>query len=85
LAYWISRICDEFPCYGPREAEQAWETAPVGWFEEIIEARHYARMKSLFDHVDSDEAAKRLPDTPLMTLVKEITADLIAAETSDRK
>jgi len=69
-ALWISRICQEFPCYGPEEAERAWRRAPVGWLEEIIEARHYAEAKALYERTARPEDLPK--DDPMITLVEEI-------------
>lgn len=84
-AYWISRICDEFPCYGPEEAEEAWLRAPCGWFEEIIEARHYARAKADYESRVKSKHTKGLHDEPIMRRVKEIRFAIKAEEIEAQK
>jgi hypothetical protein len=69
-------VCDVFHCL-PSEAEAELARAPVGWIEEVIEAGNYADMKALYDGATTDEAVKRLPDTPLMELVKAIDEELV--------
>lgn len=64
-------MCEEFPAYGPVEAYRAWLNAPVGLFEEIIEARGFARTRELVDSAKND---KDLPRTRWVALVKEVMA-----------
>ncbi len=73
FAFWLGRLCEEFPCYGPEEAYRAWLRAPAGLLESIVEARVYAREKA---HYESLTDKKKAPDTPTMRLVKEITGEL---------
>lgn len=54
------------------------ERLPAGLLEEILEARHYARAKALFDAADSAEAQRRLPDSDLMMMAKLITFEVAA-------
>jgi hypothetical protein len=61
----------------PSEAEAEMARQPVGWIEEVIEAGSYADLKALYDNATTDEAVKRLPDTPLMELVKAIDEELV--------
>jgi hypothetical protein len=67
-AYYLSRICEEFGCL-PSEAERELRRQPVGWLEEIIEAKHYARAKAVYDRT-SNKADVTLGD-PMMHLVEE--------------
>ena len=66
--YYLSRICEEFGCL-PSEAERELRRQPVGWLEEIIEARHYAKAKSVYDKAENKSAVTK--DDPLMRLVEE--------------
>jgi len=64
----------------PSAALKELDDAPVGWINEVIEARQYARAKAMFDAADTPDAVKRLPQTELMALVKKITFDLLRRE-----
>lgn len=72
---WLSRVCEEFHCL-PSEAWREQQRLPVGLLEEIIEARAYASLKMMFDSATTAEAHSALPDTPLMVLVMQITAEV---------
>jgi hypothetical protein len=75
-AFWIERMCEAFHCL-PSEAEREARIQPVGWLEEILEARHYAECYHLWT------TAKRkadVPDSPMMQVVKEIEFALVAEE-----
>lgn len=76
LAYWLGRLCEEFPALTPTRAYREWMTVPVGWFEEIIEARAYARAKQQYDTAKSKSD---LPDTPMVQLVAAIEFTLAQA------
>jgi hypothetical protein len=68
FAYWVSRVCEEFQCL-PSAAEQEMRRQPVGWIEEVIEARHYAKAKAIYDHApDKTDVVKH---DPLLQLVEE--------------
>lgn len=41
----------------------------MGWVEEVIEARHYAKAKAIYDRTDDRTALVK--DDPLMRLVEE--------------
>lgn len=51
LAYLISRICEEFCCL-PSAAMAELRSQPVGWIEEVMEARLYAKAKQRYDLAD---------------------------------
>lgn len=80
MEFFLGRLCEEFHCL-PSEAFREWLQAPVGFLEEIIESRAYARAKDLYDHARS---AKDLPQSPLIDLVKEIEFALVQAEFNER-
>lgn len=77
MSYFIGRLCEEFPAYGPEEAYQAWLRLPAGFMEEIIEGRRYAEAKWTLDHAKSKA---ELPNSPMMRLAKQITLDLAREE-----
>ncbi|HXG56672.1 MAG TPA: hypothetical protein VNJ03_14945 [Vicinamibacterales bacterium] len=79
FAFWIGRLCEEFTCV-PSVAYREWLHAPAGLLEDVIEARAYARAKEMTDAADTSEARKRLPQTPLFQLVKEIEFALVRGE-----
>lgn len=68
FAYWISRVCEEFQCL-PSEAERELRRQPVGWIEEVIEARHYAKAKEVYDRAPNK--ADVVKNDPLLRLVEE--------------
>jgi hypothetical protein len=68
-------LCEEFACL-PSEAYREWLRQPVGFLEDVIEARAYRQAKAMTDAADTPDAAKRLPQTPLFKLVQEIDRDL---------
>lgn len=68
FAYWVSRVCEEFQCL-PSEAERELRRQPVGWIEEVVEARHYAKAKDVYDRA-ADKSAVVKGDA-LMRLVEE--------------
>jgi hypothetical protein len=49
----------------------------------VLEAKAYRQAKGMVDAADTTEARKRLPKSPLFTLVDEIEGDL-AQEEIDR-
>ena len=81
MAFWISRVCEEFGCL-PSAAEAELNRQPVGWLEEIIEARRYAETKRAFDGAKDK---RDVPLTlPLYAVVKAITFDLAEEELEKR-
>ena len=72
-AFWIARVCDEFHCL-PSDAEREARRQPVGWLDEIIEARHYAECHHIWTRARSKQD---VPDSPLMACVKEIEFELV--------
>ena len=66
--YLIGRLCEEFGCL-PSEAERELRRQPVGWLEEIVEARHYAKAKAIYDKADDKSVVTK--GDPLMRLVEE--------------
>jgi hypothetical protein len=75
-ALWIARLTEAFQCL-PSEAIREWRAAPVGYLEEVLEARAYEQAKAMTDAADSPEARKRLPKTELFQMVTEIEFDLV--------
>lgn len=71
FAVTIGRLCEEFG-YKPEEAIAAWRQAPVGFLEQVIEARAYMRTKAACDAYDEDPKALKRPNGPLAELVRAI-------------
>jgi len=53
----------------PSEAEAEMRRQPVGWVEEVIEARHYAHAKARYDAAEDKSVATK--GDALMRLVEE--------------
>lgn len=79
----MNRICEAFNCR-PSQAYQEWLRLPVGLLEEVLEARAYEQAKSMTDAADTSEARKRLPQTPLFEMVKDIEFALADEEMQAR-
>jgi hypothetical protein len=58
---------------------------PAGWLDEVLEAKAYRTAKSIVDAADTKEAKDRIPHTPLFSLVKEITQDVVLEEMERRR
>jgi len=82
---WLNRICEEYHCR-PSEAWQEWVEAPVGWLEELIEARAYMAAKATYDRLsDYDAQARaRVMSQPIMQLVKDVDLGIAQAELERR-
>ena len=66
----LGRICEEFPLLAsPAAAWEAWQEAPAGLIEEIIEARGYAATKAAMDRAPD---RKSQPTGRTADLVHEI-------------
>lgn len=57
----------------PSEAARELRRQPVGWVEEVIEARHYARAKQVYDKAEDKRAVVK--GDALMQLVEELDYD----------
>lgn len=68
---WIGQLCEEFHCL-PSEAYAETQRLPAGLLEEIVEARSFARAKSL---LDSARDPTKVPNTPIVQLVKDVMQD----------
>lgn len=53
------------------------ERLPDGFLPQLIEYRHYAKCKAMREQATTPAARQALPDSPLMTLVNEITFELV--------
>lgn len=80
-AFWIGRLCEEFACL-PSQALAEWRSAPVGFLEEIIEARQYAKAKRI---ADSAERKADIPTGGMFDLVKSIEFELAQREIDERR
>ncbi len=64
----ISRVCEEFPCYGPKEAIQAMQEDEGEMLFKIIEYRAYARAKETYESTPMEKRAQ----TPMMMKIHEM-------------
>lgn len=82
MSRWLGILCEEFPCYGPKEAYEAWRALPEGLMEDIIEARSYDRAKSRMEQASGDkktlEAACR--SSALVALARQIDIEIVDAD-----
>jgi len=72
VPYLVGRLCEEFG-YHPEQALHAWQRAPEGFLEQVMEMRAYARTKGACDHAVS---RKSRPTGKLADLVTEIEFEL---------
>lgn len=70
-AHWVQRMCDAFGCL-PSAIERERQRQPAGFLDEVIEARHYAHVKAVYD-----ADPKRALGTRTGQLVMEIDAELV--------
>ena len=79
----ISRMCEEFPCYGPPQAIEALENDATGLHLAIIAMRAFARTKQAYEdaqeadrNADADAPRRshveRLEPSEMLTLVQKI-------------
>lgn len=78
MSFWLSRICEEFPCLSPSAAIEEIDRLPVGLLTEIIEARNYAEAFHAVKR--AHESSQKAPNTPLCQLVQEIESGIAARE-----
>lgn len=69
-AFWVSRMCEEFGCL-PSQIEAEIKRLPVGFLDEVLEARRFAELKAAYDR-DPEKVAQE----GLGALVYEIDFDL---------
>jgi hypothetical protein len=81
LEYWLGRLCEEFPGLTPLTALRDWLAAPPGFYEEMIEARAYARTKAQYDGAQSKSD---LPDSPMLGIVTAIEFELSKGQNNER-
>jgi len=86
LTAWLNRLCEEYHCR-PSQAWREWVEAPVGFLEELIEARAYAQAKATYDRLsDYDEQSRRrVMSQPIMQLVRDVDLDLARAAMDAKK
>ena len=77
VTLWLADLMDHFPGRLPSELIAEIERMPVGFVQEVVEARAYRQAKHITDAVDTPEAAQRLPTTPLFQKVREIEEALV--------
>jgi hypothetical protein len=72
----MAGLIEAFPGRLPSEIEAEIERQPVGFLEEVLEARAYRQAKDMTEAADTPDARKRLPRTPLFELVPVIEGEL---------
>ena len=70
-------MCEEFGDILPSEALRELDRVPVGFVEDVMEARAYARAKAVYESATTATAVAALPSSPLITLVREIEFALV--------
>lgn len=75
FAYYVGRICEEFPALKPSEVFEEKARLPEGFLEEIIESRSYARAYSA-NQVDPNGWTR----SPMRTAAMEIEHELAEHE-----
>jgi hypothetical protein len=75
VAFYWSRMCEEFPGRLPTEIQAEQARLPVGFLEEIIESRSYARA-----HAANKVDPKGWNSSPMRIAAMEIEHDLAAEE-----
>jgi hypothetical protein len=69
FTYYVSRLCDEFPGRLPTEIFAERDRLPVGFLEEVIASRHFARAVATYQQ---NPAAR----SGLIDLVREFDFEL---------
>jgi hypothetical protein len=72
----MANLLEHFPGRFISEIEAELDRLPVGWLDEVLEAKGYQQAKQMTEDADTAEARKRLPTTPLFRLVSEIDHEL---------
>jgi len=81
----MASLIEAFPGRFPSEIWQEIGRLPVGMLDEILEAKGYMHVKALVDAADTAEAKQRLPDSPLVGLVRTIEFALAHEELEKRR
>jgi len=74
-----------YPGRFPSEIFTEIRRLPAGMLDEILEAGAYQHAKAQTDAADTEEARKRLPQTSLFELVREIEMELAAEALAKKK
>jgi hypothetical protein len=77
--YWAD-LMDVFPGRLFSEIRAEINRLPIGFLEEVLEARAYRQAKQMTDAADTPDARKRLPKGGFFQLVPEIEAELVEEE-----
>jgi hypothetical protein len=81
---WLAQLCSAFPGRLPSEVLAEVDRLPVGYLSEVLEMQAYVQAKAMTDAATTAEARKRLPRTPLFSLVSEIELELAAEELKNK-
>lgn len=83
--YFISRLCEEFNCL-PSAAYQEFLSVPVGFLEQVIEARHYAAAKARYDAAETKaQRDALLAADPMAETVQAVTFAMARAASDAAK
>lgn len=81
----MANYCEHFPGRLPTEIQQEIDRLPVGFLDEVLEAKYYRQAYHMTQEADTAEAIQRLPKTPLFAMVKAITLALAGEEIEERR
>lgn len=74
--FWADLLFEVFPGRFRSEIEAELDRLPIGWLNEVLEARAYRQAKQMREAAEQSsnpgEAIKALPQTKLMGLVPDI-------------
>ncbi len=72
----MASLLEAFPGRFPSEITREVLSQPMGWVDEVLEAKAYRHAKAMVDAADTEDARRALPRTPLFQMVREIDMDL---------
>jgi len=81
----MASLCEAFPGRFPTEVWAEIERLPAGMLDDVLEARAYRQVKEMTDGAETQEARRRLPQTPLFARCREIEMDLAAEAMAKKK
>lgn len=82
FAFWLGRLCEEFPGKTPSEMYLEWLTAPAGLLEEIILYRSFQRAKDVYDNA---KTKADVPRTPMVQRVMEVEFAIVNEDRQRRE
>ena len=81
----MADLCEHFPGRLPSEIQVEMDRQPIGYLEEMLEAKCYKQAYQMTEAADTAEARARLPKTPFFALVSDIDFALAEEERQKRK